>query len=72
MIAYPRTGDFPEALVKILLTVMEKTPEGGATLEDLKDAYRETRGNIPSDKTIYRAVRRLNLIFDPLAYGETP
>lgn len=32
MIAYPRTGDYPEALVKILLTVMEKTPDGGATL----------------------------------------
>ena len=72
MIAYPRTGDFPEALVKILLTVMEKTPDGGATMEDLKDAYRETRGTTPSNKTIYRVVRRLNLIFDPLAYGEKP
>lgn len=69
--SYPRTGDFPEALVKILLTLIEKSTAGGATLEDLKDAYRETRGRTPSNKTIYRAIRRLNLIFDPLAYGET-
>ncbi|OPL09852.1 MAG: hypothetical protein AVO34_12935 [Firmicutes bacterium ML8_F2] len=72
MPGYPRVKDFPEALVKILLAVMEKTPDGGATLEDLKDTYREVRGSSPSSKTIYRAVRRLNLIFDPLAYGEKP
>lgn len=72
MIAYPRTGDYPEALVKILLTVMEKTPDGGATLDDLKKAYQDVRGSYPSSKTIYRAIRRLNLIFDPLAYGEQP
>ena len=68
---YPATGGFPEALVKILLTIMERTSLGGATKEELKDAYRETRGTVPTDKTIYRAIRRLNLIFDPLAYGET-
>lgn len=72
MTAYLRTGDYPEALVKILLTIMEKTPGGGATLEDLKEAYRETRDRYPSDRTIYRAIRRLNLLFDPLAYGEDP
>ncbi|NLX91905.1 MAG: WYL domain-containing protein [Firmicutes bacterium] len=72
MPGYPRMRDFPEALVKILLTIMEKTPDGGATMEDLKDAYQETRGSTPSNKTIYRSIRRLNLIFNPLAYGETP
>lgn len=72
MPVYPRMRDFPEALVKILLTIMEKTPNGGATMEDLKEAYQETRGSTPSNKTIYRSIRRLNLIFNPLAYGETP
>ena len=72
MAYYPLKGDFPEALVKILLTVMEKTASGGATMDDLKEAYIETRGAAPSDRTIYRAIHRLNLLFDPLAYGETP
>ncbi len=72
MPGFPRMKDFPEALVKILLTIMERTPDGGATMEDLKDAYQETRGSNPSNKTIYRSIRRLNLIFDPLAYGENP
>ena len=72
MIAYARKGDFPEALVKILLTIMERTPDGGATLEDLREVYADARGSRPSNRTIARAVRRLNLIFDPLAYGETP
>lgn len=72
MIAYARTGDFPEALVKILLEIMKKTPDGGATMEDLKEVYHDARGSSPSNRTIARAIRRLNLIFDPLAYGETP
>jgi len=72
MPGYPRTKDYPEALVKILLTVMANTPQGGATLEDLQEAYREARGSTPSQKTISRCIRRLNLVFDPLAYGETP
>ena len=72
MVNYPLTADFPEAMVKILLTIMEKTPAGGATLEDLKEAYSETRDRYPSDRTIYRAIRRLNLLFDPLVYGENP
>ena len=68
---YPGTRDYPEALVKILLMVMEKGRGGtGATLDDLKQAYQEIRGDLPSNKTIYRAIRRLNLLFDPLAYGE--
>ena len=72
MVNFPLKGDFPEALVKILLTIMEKTPGGGATLDDLKEAYQDTRDRSPSDRTIYRAIRRLNLLFDPLAYGEGP
>ncbi|RQD74199.1 MAG: WYL domain-containing protein [Candidatus Syntrophonatronum acetioxidans] len=70
MSAYPQTRDYPEALVKILVTVMEKTPHGGASIKDLKHAYESIRGRFPSDKTIYRAIQRLNFIFDPLT-GES-
>ena len=70
MTAYPKTRDYPEALVKILLTIMEKTPVGGATMDDLKESYESIRGTVPSSKTIHRAIQRLNLIFDPLVYGE--
>jgi hypothetical protein len=36
---FPKTGDHPEAMVNILITVIEKTPDGGATMDDLKQAY---------------------------------
>lgn len=41
-------------------------------MKDLKEAYQEIRESILCDKTIYRSIRRLNLLFNPLAYGETP
>ncbi len=72
MAHYPRTGTQPETMVKILMTVIEKTPSGGATLEDLKEAYAEINDREPSARTIYRYIRRLNLLFDPLCYGEKP
>lgn len=72
MARYPRTGTQPETLVKILITVIEKTPSGGATLEKLQDAYAEINDRRPSVRTIYRLIRRLNLFFDPLCYGEKP
>lgn len=65
---YPRTGDHPEAVVKVLLKIIEKTPAGGATLEELKEAYREVKDREPSERTIKRIIRRINLLFDPLAY----
>ena len=72
MARFPRTGTQPETMVKILLTVIDKTPSGGATLEDLKEAYAEINDREPSARTIYRYIRRLNLLFDPLCYGERP
>lgn len=69
---YPHTGSQPETMMKILITVIEKTPSGGATLEDLQDAYAEINDRRPSVRTVYRHIRRLNLFFDPLCYGEKP
>lgn len=65
---YARNREHPEAMLKVLLTVIEKTPSGGATLDDLKEAYREVKDREPADKTIHRLIRRINLLFDPLAY----
>ncbi len=62
----------PEAIANILVRILEKTPTGGATIEDLEAAYEEVKGTIPSRKTVYRALERLELLFDPLAKGETP
>jgi hypothetical protein len=67
---FPKTGDHPEAMVKTLVTIIEKTPDGGATLDDLKSAYMAVKDQQPCDKTISRIVRRINLLFDPLAYGD--
>ena len=60
----------PEAVTNILVRILEKTPVGGATIEDLESAYEEVKGTVPSRKTIYRALERLELLFDPLAHGE--
>lgn len=52
-------------MMKILITVIDKTPSGGATLEDLQDAYAEINDRRPSLRTIYRYIRRLNLFLIP-------
>lgn len=62
----------PEAITNILVRIIEKTPTGGATIEDMEEAYEEVKGSFPSRKTIYRALERLELLFDPLASGEDP
>lgn len=72
IVAYARTANHPEAMLRIFATILEKTPSGGASREDLKEAYREAKDAEPSDRTIRRIIRRINLIFDPLAYGERP
>ena len=70
MTAYPRTGRSPEALVKILVTVIEKTPSGGASLDDIKEAYLDAKetSDPPVNRTIYRNIRRINKLFDPAAH----
>ena len=63
MAAYPKTGRSPEALVNMLITVIEKTPGGGATLEDIREAYSFAKDVEPTDRTIYRNIRRINELF---------
>ncbi len=68
MAVHPRTGKSPEVLVKMMITVIEKTPHGGATMEDLKEAYCDVKDTQPDDRTIYRNIRRINELFNPHAY----
>lgn len=70
MSSFGRSRDFPEALIKILLTLIHKTSDGGATMDDLKDAYQDIKGTLPHDRTIRRNIKRLNELFDPLAYED--
>jgi predicted DNA-binding transcriptional regulator YafY len=67
--AYPRTGRSPEALVKILVTMIEKTPSGGASLEDIREAYLDAKDVMPTDRTIYRNIRRINELLSPAGYA---
>ncbi len=62
-----KNGDHPEAMLKVFLTIIEKTPSGGATLDDLKDAYEDMKGARPCDRTIRRIIERINTALDPLA-----
>ncbi len=62
----------PEALANMLMRIIQKTPTGGATIEDIEEAYAEIKDSIPARKTIYRNITRLEQFLDPLASGETP
>ena len=64
------SNETQRAYLKILFTIMEKTPEGGANLGDLQRAYWEETDKWPSERTIYRHLEKLELFFDPLARGE--
>ena len=63
-------GEHATFLIRFLLLLIQKTPEGGATLNDIQELYADEKGSIPSDKSIQRAIRTLNLIFDPSSTDE--
>ena len=58
-------GEHATFLIRLLLLLVQRTPEGGATLADMRQLYAEEKGGVPSDKSIQRAIRTLNFIFDP-------
>ncbi len=67
---FSKSAGHPEAMVSLLFTIMDKTPHGGATMDDLKEAYAEVKGTFPANRTIQRLIRRINLLFDPLGDSE--
>lgn len=68
MASYPKTGKTPESVLNILVTIMEKTPGGGATLNDIRNAYLEVKDKIPDDRTLYRNIHRINELLSPQAF----
>ena len=64
---FARSGDHPETMLKVFWLLSEKAPDGGATMDDLLEAYAEVKGNEPNERTIRRIIDRINLLFDPEA-----
>ncbi len=64
-------GDHAETLMQILLTIIEKTPDGGATREDLLKVYEKIKDFRPTARTIQRDIEKLNSIFNPDLKKET-
>ena len=62
---YARSGDHPETMLKMFWLLSEKMSDGGATMDDLLEAYAEVKGNEPNERTIRRIIDRINLLFDP-------
>lgn len=52
-----------EVLIKILFRIIECTPMGGATQDDLRDTYQQVKMSAPHDRTIKRIINDLNEFF---------
>lgn len=66
-------GEHATFLIRLFLLLVQKTPEGGATIEDMRGIYADAKkGGPPSDKSIQRAIQKLNYIFDPSSADEDP
>ena len=68
---YARSGDYPETMLKVFWLLSEKTPDGGATMEELHEAYADVKGHAPNERTIRRIIERINLLFDPNAAAKS-
>lgn len=65
---YKPYKEYPEAMAMILLAIIEATPRGGITINQLLHIYESVVGVYPCYRTIYRIIRRLNEAIDPNAY----
>ena len=64
-------GEHATFLIRLLLLLMQKTPDGGATIDDIRGIYADVKkSGPPSDKSIQRAIHKLNYIFDPSSADE--
>lgn len=52
-----------EVMIKILLRIIERTPAGGATQDDLRETYRQVKKTEPHDRTLKRIINDLNAFF---------
>ena len=70
---YPKIGDHPQALLNVLFTILNRSPVGGASREEIAAAYESAKGHPPSNKTISRIIATLNAYFDdPYGYSFAP
>ncbi len=60
-----KTQQCAEVMSMILLAIIESTPAGGITIEELRAVYEAVTGNIPHYRTIKRHIDRLNIAIDP-------
>lgn len=66
-------GEHVTFLFRLLLLLIQKTPEGGASISDIQRIYESAKNSDPpSGKIIQRAIRRLNYIFDPNSADKDP
>ena len=57
-------GEHAEFLIRLLLLLARHGKEG-VTQADIEDLYLDEKGNLPVEKTIRRAIHKLNSIMDP-------
>ena len=64
-------GEHAEFLIQLLLLLARKGKDG-VTQEAIENLYRDQKGNRPVEKTIRRAIHKLNAIMDPSTCDEEP
>jgi len=57
---FEKSANHTEALLKVLLKIIERTAAGGATKRELRETYTEVKGSPPHDRTISRMVTAIN------------
>jgi len=57
---FEKSANHTEALLKVLLKIIERTAAGGATKRELRETYAEVKGSPPHDRTISRIVTAIN------------
>ena len=64
-------GEHAEFLIRLLL-LLARCGSGGVKQEDIEELYLDEKGNRPVEKTIRRAIKKLNAIMDPSTSEKEP
>ena len=64
-------GEHAGFLIRLLL-LLARCDKAGVTQKDIEQLYLDEKGNLPVEKTIRRAIHRLNEIMDPNIGDEEP
>ena len=71
------SGDHAKFLIRLLILFCQRSATQGVSYEEIASLYCDEKNKRPSEKTIQRAIKFLNVIFDPNAadedrYSRTP